>query len=149
MLSKQVYLYIKHTWFNKRVESMLKAPNALKNDLKKLNAVFKTLAMKYFKKLHAAHKTLREKYLLMAHFTQHHHSALQRLKWVLVRGHANLAGSRKFLGCITRYRQFLPLIHSGGRRPSIYFFSFGSNKYKTLRPYVKNKKYDISHLRST
>lgn len=81
--------------------NLLKIPDALKNFLKKLHAVLKTLTMKYLRKLHADHKPLIEKYLVRLLFTQHRHCPSQRLKWILVRGHVNLVGSRNVLGYIT------------------------------------------------
>ena len=95
---------------NKRAEST-ESTERLKNP----HAVLKPLTRKYLKKLNAAHKPLTEKYLVMVHFTYRHNSACQRLKWVFVRGHANLVGSRNFLGYITMQGtiNFYSLFHRG------------------------------------
>ena len=79
--------------------NVLKAPNALEN---------------YLKTFHATHKPLTEKYLVMLHLTHQQHSTSQRPKWVLVRGNANLVGSRNFLGYITIQStdNFYSLCHS-------------------------------------
>lgn len=109
--------------------NLLKIPNALKNFLKKLHAVLKTLTMKYLRKLHADHKPLIENYLVRLLFTHHRHCSSQRLKLILVRDHVNLVGSRNVLGYITTQgnNNIYHLLHSRLKEIWSIFF-FRSNK---------------------
>ena len=69
------------------------------------------------------------------------HSAYQRLKCVLVVGHANLVGSSNFLDyiAIQGIINFYSLSH-GGVEDLQFIFSFRSNKCEILLPYVKESK---------
>ena len=74
-------------------------------------------------------QALEGNYLVMTHFIHHQHSASQKLKRILVRGHANLVCSRHFLGYITIQDpiNFYPLCHNGVEDLQS-MFSFRSNK---------------------
>ena len=78
---------------------------------------------------------------MMVHFTYRQHSACQRLKWVLVRDHANPVGSRNFLSYITIQvtMNFYSLSHRGVEDLQS-IFSFRCNKCEILSPYVKKVK---------
>ena len=115
--------------------NLLKIPDALKNFLKKLHAVLKTLTMKYLRRLHADHKPLIEKYLVRLLFTHHRHCSSQRLKWILVRDHVNLVGSRNVLGYITTQgnNNIYHLLHSRLKEIWSIFFSEATNARVRVR----------------
>ena len=81
----------------------------------------------------------------MADVAHHQHFAHQRLKWVLVRDHANLVGYRSFLGYIKIQGtiNFSSLCHSRVEDfQSI--FSFRNNKLESLSTHVKKSK--VKHV---
>lgn len=123
----------------KKLHAVLKP--LMRQYLKKLHAVLKRLMRKYLKKLHAARKPLTEKYLVMVRCTHHQHSASQRLEWVLVIGHANLVGSRKFFdyNTIQGTINFYTLCHSRVQDLQS-IFSFRSSKSEISSPDVKESK---------